>query len=82
MNPSVGRSVDGVVHDALIFPDGIASVSPWLQLIELFNYFQAQLVAFQTQLCPTGFSTVLASSSFMALPGSYPAVEPRAVAIF
>jgi hypothetical protein len=74
--------VEGLVDDALIFPDGIASVSPWLQSIVLFNYFQAQLVAFQTRLCPTGVSTALASSSFMALPGSYPAVAPRAVAIF
>ena len=74
--------MEGLVHDALIFPDGISSVSPWLQSIEFFNYFQAQLVAFQTRLCPTGFSAVLASSSFMALPGSYPAVAPRAVAIF
>jgi hypothetical protein len=74
--------VEGLVDDALIFPDGIALVSPWLLSIEFFNDFQAQLVAFQTRLCPTGFSAVLASSSLMALPGSYPAVAPRAAAIF
>jgi hypothetical protein len=44
--------------------------------------FRAQLVAFQICLCPTGFSTVIEMSSFMAVPGSYPAVVPRAVAIF
>jgi hypothetical protein len=37
MNLSAGRAVDGVIHGALIFPAGVASANPWLQLIDLFK---------------------------------------------
>jgi len=50
----------------------------------LSSRFRARLVAFQTWLCPTGILTVLEleRSSVVAVPLSYPAVAPRAVAIF
>ena len=52
--------------------------------LDLSGRFRAQLVAFHTRLFPTGFLTVLEleRSSVMALPGSYPAAAPRAMAIF
>ena len=64
------------------FGSGVNFCSQIGAALHLFIRFRAQMVAFQTRLCPRGFLAVLEKSSFMAWPRSYPAVAPRAVAIF
>jgi hypothetical protein len=66
------------------FEPGVYSCSPEEAVFHLSIRFRAQLVAFQTRLCSTGFLTVLELERLivMAVPGNYPAVAPRATAIF
>jgi len=66
------------------FEPGVRFCSQGGVAFHLSSCFRAQLIAFQTQLCPAVFLTVLALERLivMAVPGSYPAVAPRAIAIF
>jgi len=72
------------VAEDMYFEPGVGFCSQGGAALHLSSRFRAQLVAFQARLCPTGFLTVLEleRSSFLAVPGSYPAVAPRAMAIF